>query len=143
MEFLIGVTLALGVAIFGTVTGFDRDRSFYPVVLIVIASLYEMFAALSGSVQSLGLETLGMAVFVAASLVGFKTSLWVVVAALGLHGVFDFVHSNLIDNPGVPGWYPNFCLGYDLTAAAYLSWLLVRRAPKRSSQRRAGDGALA
>jgi len=33
----------------------------------------------------------------------------------------------LLSNPGVPGWWPAFCLAYDVTAAAYLAWLLKRR----------------
>jgi hypothetical protein len=55
---------------------------------------------------------------------GFRSSLWVVVAALAAHGVFDLVHGGVIENPGVPGWWPAFCLTYDVTAATYLLWLL-------------------
>jgi len=143
MEFLIGVTLALVVSIFATMTGLDRDRGFYPVVLIVIALLYDLFAAMAGSAQALGLDTLAMVVFVVAAVVGFKTSLWLVVAALVGHGLFDFVHSYLITNPGVPVWYPSFCLGYDVMAAFYLGWLLTRRHTIRSPDGRARDGALA
>jgi hypothetical protein len=40
-------------------------------------------------------------------------------------GVFDLVHAAVISNPGVPGWWPAFCLTYDVTAAAYLAWLLT------------------
>ena len=40
MPFVIGVLLALTVAIFARLVGFDRDRAFYPTVLIVIGSLY-------------------------------------------------------------------------------------------------------
>jgi len=143
MEFLVGVTLALVVSIFATVAGLDRDRGFYPVVLIVIALLYDLFAAMAGSAQALGLETLAMVAFVVAAIVGFKTSLWLVVVALVGHGLFDFLHSYLIINPGVPAWYPNFCLGYDVMAALYLGWLLTRRHAIRSPDGRARDGALA
>lgn len=143
MEFLVGVTLALVVSIFATVAGLDRDRGFYPVVLIVIALLYDLFAAMAGSVPALGLDTLAMVAFVVAAVVGFKTSLWLVVAALVGHGLFDYVHSYLITNPGVPAWYPNFCLGYDVMAAFYLGWLLTRRPAIRSPEGRPCDGALA
>jgi hypothetical protein len=40
------------------------------------------------------------------------------------HGVFDWFHGYLIADPGVPSWWPMFCLAYDLVAALYLSWLL-------------------
>jgi hypothetical protein len=60
-------------------------------------------------------------------------SLWIVVLALAGHSVFDFTHDAIIVNAGVPSWWPQFCLAYDFTAAAYLAWLLkskrVRAAP--------------
>jgi hypothetical protein len=40
--------------------------------------------------------------FTAAAAIGFRTTLWVVVAGLAGHGVFDFFHHALIENPGVP-----------------------------------------
>jgi hypothetical protein len=40
MEYLIGLFLALGISIGATLIGFDRERSFYPTVLMVIALLY-------------------------------------------------------------------------------------------------------
>jgi hypothetical protein len=33
----------------------------------------------------------------------------------------------VISNPGVPGWWPMFCLAYDVTAGVYLGWLLKTR----------------
>jgi hypothetical protein len=47
-----------------------------------------------------------------------------VVVALAAHGIFDLVHGSAIPNPGVPTWWPEFCLAYDVTAAVYLAWLL-------------------
>jgi len=38
MEYLIGVGLALVVCAFAMLTGFDRDRVFYPTLLTVIAT---------------------------------------------------------------------------------------------------------
>jgi hypothetical protein len=46
------------------------------------------------------------------------------VVALVTHGVFDLTHATLVDNPGVPAWWPPFCLAYDVMAGAYLAWLL-------------------
>ncbi|HEY8258753.1 MAG TPA: hypothetical protein VIG08_13935 [Gemmatimonadales bacterium] len=54
-------------------------------------------------------------------------SLWIVVAGLAAHGVFDALHDRLIANPGVPEWWPQFCGMYDVVAAGYLAWLLLRR----------------
>jgi hypothetical protein len=47
-----------------------------------------------------------------------------VVVALAAHGIFDLAHAAFISNPGVPHWWPEFCLTYDVTAAVYLAWLL-------------------
>ena len=46
MEYAVGLVLALLVSSFARLVGFDRDRSFYPVVLIVIASYYVLFAVM-------------------------------------------------------------------------------------------------
>lgn len=37
MPYVVGIVLSLGVALFARRVGFDRDRAFYPTVLIVIA----------------------------------------------------------------------------------------------------------
>lgn len=127
MSLIVGALLALAVGLFATGVGLDRDRAFYPVVAIVIASLYALFAVMGASTHALVLESLAGAVFIALAVAGFKWSLWVAVAALAGHGVFDFIHAALIANPGVPGWWPEFCLAYDVTAAAYLAWRLKSR----------------
>lgn len=126
MEYLIGIFLALGISVGATVIGFDRERSFYPTVLIVIAFLYALFAITAGSTHALLLELLPSALFVIAAVSGFKTSLWWVVAGLVGHGFFDFVHGHFISNPGVPVFWPGFCGTYDVVAGAYLAFLLKR-----------------
>jgi len=40
--------------------------------------------------------------------------------------VFDVLHGLVVANPGVPPWWPGFCLTYDVGAAAFLAWLLLR-----------------
>jgi hypothetical protein len=124
MPLLVGMILALSIGLSMSFVGLDRDRAFYPTVTIVIALYYALFAVMGGSVEVLALEAVAIAVFVAASIAGFKNSLWLVVAALVIHGVFDVAHDQLISNAGVPTWWPNFCLGYDLVAGLYLAWLL-------------------
>jgi len=121
---LVGALLAFTVGLMATAVGLDRDRAFYPTVTIVIASFYALFAVMGASTHALLLESLVGAVFLAMAVLGFKSSLWVVVVALAGHGVLDFAHDRVISNPGVPLWWPAFCLAYDLTAAAYLAWLL-------------------
>lgn len=136
MPHLIGVGLALAVALFARVVGLDRDRSFYPTVMFVIAGLYGLFAVISGSSVALAAESVGIVGFVALTVFGFRSSLWWVVAALAGHGVYDFFHGHMITNPGVPVWWPQFCGAYDITAAGILAWLLrTRRAAPAEPQR--------
>src|SRR5688572_1407766 len=123
---MIGVSLALVVGVLATTLSLDRDRAFYPMVTIVIASYYVLFAVMGASTHTLVLESLAGAVFLLSAVYGFRSSLWVVVAALAAHGIFDLVHDSAIPNPGAPTWWPEFCLAYDVTAAVYLAWLLRR-----------------
>jgi hypothetical protein len=125
MEFLVGIGLACVASLGATLVGFDRDRALYPVVIIVIALLYALFAVIGGSGDALLWEILPILAFVLAAVLGFRNSLWWAVLALAAHGVFDLFHAELIHNPGVPAWWPMFCLSYDLVAAAYLAWLLL------------------
>lgn len=124
----VGLGLSLAVAVFARYVGFDRDRAFYPTVVIVVALYYVLFAAMSGSMHAILMECIVMAAFVAAAVVGFRSSPWVVVAALAGHGIFDGLHGHVLTNPGVPVWWPAFCMSYDIGAAAWLAWLL-RRGP--------------
>lgn len=122
----VGVGLALGVSLFARAVGLDRDRAFYPTLLIVIAMLYELFAVLGGSTRALLVEILIASVFVAAAVAGFRRSLWIVAAGLLAHGLMDSLHGHLVDNPGVPSWWPAFCAAYDIAAGVLLAWLLKR-----------------
>jgi hypothetical protein len=125
---LVGALLALTVGLMATAADLDRDRAFYPTVTIVIASYYALFAVMGASTHAFLIESLVGLVFLAVAVSGFRSSLWVVVVALTVHGVLDLAHDRVISNPGVPLWWPAFCLAYDLTAAAYLAWLLkIRR----------------
>ena len=127
MEYLIGVVLSLVVFAFALLTGLDRDRVFYPTVLVVIATYYILFAVMGTSGHAILIESLVVSFFLAIGVAGFKTNLWLVVAALAGHGVFDFFHHLFIENPGVPVWWPGFCLSFDVLAGGFLAMLLMRR----------------
>jgi hypothetical protein len=125
MALLVGALLAFGAGLLGRGSGLDRDRAFYPTVAMVVASYYSLFAVMGASTRALVLESVIGGAFAAAAIVGFRASLWVVVIALGAHGVFDLVHGRVVSNPGVPSWWPAFCFTYDAMAAAFLAWLLT------------------
>ena len=61
------------------------------------------------------------------AVLGFRMTAWFAVAGLAGHGMLDAVHGRLIANPGVPGWWPAFCLAFDVTAAVVVAWPLMRR----------------
>ena len=127
MPYVIGIVLSVSVALFARWVGFDRDRAFYPTVPMVIASCCVLFGAMSESVHTVILESAAMTVFVIAAVAGFKSSAWIVVAALAGHGIFDALHGRLVENSGVLVRWPAFCLAYDLGAAGSLAWLIKRQ----------------
>jgi hypothetical protein len=130
MEYLIGVILALAVVGLATAIGLDRGRVFYPTVAMVNASYYVLFAVMGASWSALGMEIAVASGFSFLALLGFKRNFWLVAVAIAGHGVFDFVHHLLIENPGMPHWWPGFCLAFDGTMGAWLALRLVTRSPR-------------
>jgi hypothetical protein len=108
--------------------GWIRSRSsLLSNTLTAIATYYILFAVMGSSTRAMIIESLVASAFLMVALTGFQRNLWVVVAALAGHGVFDFCHDVFIQNPGVPVWWRGFCLSFDLLAGGFLAMLLVRR----------------
>jgi hypothetical protein len=126
MEYLIGLILAAAVAGLATAIGLDRERAFYPTVVIAIASYYVLFAAMGGSTVTVIIESAVASGFLLVAVLGFRRNIWLIVVALIGHGSFDFVHHLLIDNPGVPHWWPGFCLAFDGVLGLFLAVQLIR-----------------
>jgi hypothetical protein len=126
LPFVIGIVASAGVALFARKVGLDRDGAFYPTVMIVIALYYVLFAVMTGSPRTVLAESAVMMGFAAAAVAGFRSSAWIVAGALAGHGVFDALHDYVIENPGVPAWWPAWCFAYDVGAAVGLAWLLRR-----------------
>lgn len=127
MEYVVGVVLAVFVCVFARLAGFDRDRVFYPTLLMPIATYYVLFAVMGQSTPALIAESLVASGFLALALAAFKTNLWVAVGGLAGHGIFDFIHHVFIENPGVPVWWPGFCGSFDVLAGGFLAALLMNR----------------
>lgn len=124
---LIGLAATLIVALLARIIGMDRDRALYPIALVFIAAYYLLFAVIGGSQSEIWTESLFFLLFVGVALVGFRSSLWLVAGGLAAHGLFDIFHHIIVAGRGVPSWWPGFCLGADLAAAACLAILLVVR----------------
>lgn len=127
MEYWIGSLLALAFTASGTGLGFDRERVFYPAVMLAVATYYILFAAMSASTSVVLAESIAASAFLLLTVVGFKSTLWLVVAALIGHGLFDLFHHSIIDDPAVPLWWPGFCASFDIVAGGYLAVLLTKR----------------
>lgn len=127
MEIIIGAILALGVCGLGVAAGFERDRAFYPVMLIVIASYYDLFAVIGGDKGVLGIEIVISLGFAALAVLGFRVNLWLTVAGLLGHAGLDFFHGHVVTNPGLPSWWPAFCATFDAIAGVYLLWALTSK----------------
>ena len=65
--------------------------------------------------------------FLLVGILGFKTTPWVIAAAMVGHGVFDVMHDLFIQNPGVPSWWPGFCLAFDAVLGLWLAAMALRR----------------
>lgn len=111
---------------------------FYALGLIVLPSLYALFALRAGD-PALGLKEMayGLPFLVAGLIYAFVSvrrsavmvgGLWI------LHGVWDLTHGRLFTNPGVPGWYPVWCCAVDAVIGVYLLWL-SRRLPDANLRR--------
>lgn len=131
MEYLVGVVLGLAIGGFAVLSGFDRDRAFYPTALIVIASYYALFAVMGASHgATLVIEIAVGLVFAVLAVLGFRISLWLAAAGIAGHGVFDFfVHHALVTNSGMPAWWPGFCGTIDVVIGGWLAgqlWMASR-----------------
>ena len=64
--------------------------------------------------------------FLLLAIIGYKKSPWLVSIAIAGHGVFDLVHHLVIDNPGVPHWWPGFCATFDVILGGIVAARLLR-----------------
>lgn len=126
MEYAIGGALGVAIAAIANLLGFDRDRSFYPTVLIVIAAYYVLFALMGAPYRIVVAELLIAAGFFLVSVIGFKKGLWIVALGLIAHGLFDYGHPLVLESSTVPEWWPGFCLAIDVTLGGWLAVLLSR-----------------
>ena len=90
LPIIAGLTLGAGIAAAARWAGYDRDRSFYPTVLMVVASYYVLFAVMGG--QALSVELAIATGFAGLAWLGGRGRLWLVGVGLLLHGLFDLLH---------------------------------------------------
>ena len=130
MEYLVGIVSAVVLAVFSRFSGFEKDRSFYPTVLIVIGFLYVLFGAIDGRMSVVLTELVFALVFSSIAVFGYSKSCRIVGFGIAAHGVFDFVHALLIEDAGVPIWWPGFCGAIDIMLGLYVAALGCPRTAK-------------
>ncbi len=133
MEYVVGALSAAALVVFGKVSGFDRDRSFYPTVLIVIGFLYVLFGVLDGRVSVVLIELAFALAFSAVAIFGYKKGCLIVAAGIAVHGVFDLVRQFFIEDRGVPIWWPGFCGTIDILLGLLVAYFVCRPRPAEVS----------
>lgn len=121
VELLIGIVLGFLTVFAGKVTGFEIDRSFYPVMLIVIAWYYVLFAFQSYDKVEILFEVVMALLFSVVAVWGHRKGLIIVVLGLVLHGIYDLVQGNIAFSTDPPKWWPLLCLGFDFSLALGLA----------------------
>lgn len=117
---LVGVLSAVSIAALARSTRFDQDRSFYPAVLIVIATYYILFAVMGGSCQALAWELAAAFAFSTVVIMGALHLPLLVGVGIVAHGLFDFIHHTMIEDAGVPDWWPGFCGSLDVVLGVWV-----------------------
>lgn len=123
---LVGLAVGLGVSVFGACAGLQREKGFYPVVLIVVASYYLLFAAI-GDPKAFVFEAPLMAMFVVVAVAGLKVEPWLLVGGLLAHAGLDLGHGLAPVNGGMPAWWPAFCGMADVALAGWLAFTFILR----------------
>ena len=136
MEYIVGITLALLFCSAAAGLGMDRERVFYPAVVVAVAFYYLAFAVADRRGGVMLSEVAIAAVFLVAAVASFKLSKWFAVVALGGHGVMDVFHHQLVHNAGVPQVWPGFCMTFDVTAAVIVALVMLARARGERVQQR-------
>lgn len=104
------------------------ERQMYPGLLALLPCFYAAFASASGHHHISRLELAFGAPWIAVGLTCLVLELRRTAQILGvmwvLHAVFDLTHHLLVDNPGLPSWYPLWCAVVDVGVGACLLWFL-------------------
>lgn len=117
----IGVVLSSLLIVSAKFTRFDRDASFYPSILIFIASFYILFAVMAG--HSVAREVGISSVFIFLALYGAYKSLFIVGFAIALHGIYDILHIVQFKVTVAPTWWAPFCSAVDFVVGIWVMYL--------------------
>jgi hypothetical protein len=126
MPVAAGLGLALILVIIGRVTGFDRERSYFSMLTLVIASYYPLFALMGG--QDPMLEFICAVLFMGLALAPTLSGQGQAFVGLVLiaHGLFDLWLPGHWGHSSGPLWWAPFCAAVDLPLGLWVLWLYGR-----------------
>ena len=122
VELIIGILLGVFIVLLAIKTGFDKDSSSYPVLLIVIAFYYVLFAFQANDTNEIIFEVIIAFLFSVIAIFGHHRNLKIVGIALILHGIYDLFQGDIVYSTNPPQWWPMFCLGVDVTIGIWVFW---------------------
>lgn len=121
------------------------ERQMYPGLLALLPCFYAFFASVSGhhhiSLVELAIGLPWIAVGLACLFFDLRRSAQLLGVMWILHAVFDLGHQFLLDNPGLPSWYPLWCAVVDVGVGTCLLWFSPALAGATLRSSRAGDDA--
>ncbi len=114
MEFIAALIVTGSILGAGFLLGYNRDRSYYSTILIVIALIYVLFGFMEGEPRRIIVEAVIALLFIVAAIIGERLTHMITGLFIILHGIYDVFHPQLLPGEAVPTWYPLFCLYVDL-----------------------------
>ncbi len=123
--FIVGIIIAVIVIIQARVMKFDKSRSYYTSMLIIIPTYYVLFAFMSE--EAILIEIVIAIFFTIIATIGALFYPILIGVGLLAHGIFDFLHPYFIVNSGVPLWWPAFCAGADIILGVWIMYLVISK----------------
>lgn len=125
IEIVAGAAAAAPAIFFIRRFGPDRQLGLFALSLVIAAAVYAVFSAAGAAAGSasagwIALEFAGIPLFGIFAYLGSRKWPWVVSLGWFLHLFWDFALHGGPETSFVPGFYPAFCVGFDLVFAAYI-----------------------
>ena len=132
--FSIAVWLLLGLLLGGLLLAYARgqgrriEKRVLLRGLIVVALIYLLFALITGNLEWIAIELLGIPVYGIFCWLALRHSLYWLAAGWALHPLWDaLLHLRGAGSFIVPEWYAVSCISFDLLVASYIMWMVHKR----------------
>jgi len=123
---LLLVTLGVATAVVGILLFQLRpavEKRLYGIGLIIAALIYVGFALHGDGAKWIGIELLGLMVFGAMTIAGWRSSMWWLAVGWAAHAAWDMIVHGA-HTPFAPRPYAIWCAAVDVTFGVYIAWRL-------------------